>query len=190
VQVESCRAAEQEPQAFECARAALGEERLELDEPRIDKERFARRERDVDPLEGKRVLEHELGRLDRIAAPRHVLEDVAAADAPVPPPERCLELAQLRDPLDERHAARWHIALHLELEPDGDVVPGQVLFLGERPKQAHGLVEDADPEGCGPDREHEPERDRIEGFGAEGPCHQVGTAAEGQDPAAAVGQHR
>ena len=81
VEVEAGRPAEQEPASFERARAGVGEERVEVDEPRVDEHRLACRERDLDPLEPERVLEHGLRGLDRIAAARDRVEDVRATQA-------------------------------------------------------------------------------------------------------------
>ncbi len=64
--------------------ALVREELVQLDEPRQHEQRLGADELDLDPLEPERVLEHDAGRLDRVAAPRDVLEDVAASQPAAP----------------------------------------------------------------------------------------------------------
>ena len=189
VEVEAGRPAEEKPAPFERARPGVREERIEVDEPRVDEHGLARGQRDLDLLEAERVLEHRLRGLDRIPAARDRVEDVRATQAAVAAENDGLDLPELRDLLDDRERARGHAAADVDLEPDGDVVPGEMLSLAQRAVDPHRPVEEPHPEGRGRHREHEAEPDRVERRRPERPRRKVDSAAEGEDPAAAVGQH-
>ena len=81
VEVEAGRAPEQEPAAVLGVRAALGEEPVERDEPRVDEQRASRVELDVHAREPERVVDRRARLLDDVAAARHALEHVRAAVA-------------------------------------------------------------------------------------------------------------
>jgi hypothetical protein len=81
------------------------------------------------------------------------------------------------------------VALEFHLETHRNVVPSEVLALREDPIQRHRLGQETHPEGRRRDREHQPERDRVERLRAKPPRCEVDAAAEGKDPAAAVCEH-
>ena len=106
VEVEARRTAQEQPTPLRCPRPRLGEEPVDVHEPRIDENRRTRRQLDGDPLEAERILDHDLGLLDRIAAARHPAQHVAAAQAAVAADERRLPLPQARDLLTEDERSR------------------------------------------------------------------------------------
>ena len=65
-----------------------------------------------------------------------------------------------------------------------------MVTTAQRPAERHRLSEKSHPECGTADREHEADSDRIERLRAEGPCYEIRQAAECEDPAATVGQHR
>ncbi len=78
MEVEAGRPAEEQAPALEGAGAGVREERVEVDEARVDEDGVARWQRDLDLLETEGVFEEGLRRLDRIAAARNRIEDVPA----------------------------------------------------------------------------------------------------------------
>jgi hypothetical protein len=189
VQVEPGRPAHEQAPPFGRARPGLREEAVEVDEARVDEDRRAGRKVDGHALEAERVLDHDLGLLHRVAAARHAPQRVATAEAAVTADERRLALAQPGDALAQDERARRDDALLVELDRDGDVVAREPLPLAELAPKLHRPAEVAHPEGRRRDGEHEPEGDRVERLRAEGPRGEVDPASEGEDPAAAVGQH-
>ena len=91
--------------------------------------------------------------------------------------------------LDDGEGARGHSAAHVDLDPHGDVVAGEMFTLAKGAVHPHRPVQQPHPESCSRHGQYEPEADRIEGRRPEGPRRKVDSAAEGEDPAAAVGQH-
>ena len=189
VEVEAGRPPHQEPAPLGGARSGFREQPVHVDEPRIDEDRRARRKLDRGPLEPERVLDHDLGLLGRIAPARNPPKDVAAAKAAVAADERGLPLAETGDPLAQDERARRRGPVDVQLELHRDVVAGQPLAAAEVPAEVHRPVEEADPERRGDHGQDEPDRDRIEHLRAEGPGGEVDPASEGEDPAAAVGEH-
>ena len=99
VELEPGRAAHEQPAAARRAGARVREEALEIDEAGIDEQRLTPRKRHLDALEPEGVLDHDLGRLDRIPPSRDVVEDVATTQTPSVPGEHGLARADPRDPL-------------------------------------------------------------------------------------------
>src|SRR5207247_3315397 len=115
VEVEAARPAQQQPPAVLYMVTRFGEERVELDEPRVDDERAARLERHDHALEPEGILDRDLRRLDVVAATGERLEHVLAVEAVPVPAQPRRALADARDPLvhGERPgpAARARVAL-------------------------------------------------------------------------------
>ena len=144
----------------------------------------------VGAFEAERVLDHDLGLHDRIAATRHVPKQIAAAQAAVAP-RRAGSPARRGAPIfsrsDER--PRRDEPLGVELELHGDVVSGQPLSPSEIAAKRHRALEEPHPERGGEHGEDETDGDRVEDLRAERPRGQVDPAAQGEDPAAAVREH-
>jgi hypothetical protein len=190
VEVEARRAAQQEPAALRRARPCIGEEPVHVDQTGVDEDRGGSWELDRDALEAERVLDHDLGFLDRVAPARDAPKHVAPAQAPVTAHERRLPLPEAGDALPEDHRSRGGGPLRVDLDLNRDVVAGEPLSPAEQAPNGHRALEEPDPEGRGDDCEHEPQGDGVEHLGAERPGGEVDPASEGEYPAAAVREHR
>ena len=107
------------------------------------------------------VSVHYGGMLVGLRSIPHGVENVRAAQPPVAAEDDRLDLAELRDPLDDREGARGHPATHVHLEPHRDVVAGEVLALAQGPADPERTVQEPHPQGGGGHSEHEAEADRI-----------------------------
>src|SRR5207248_9151913 len=81
MEVEAAGPAEQQPLAVGRLRARVGEDAVEVDEPRVDEERTARAEIHLRALEAEGILEHRTREPVRVAAARDGLEVVVRVEA-------------------------------------------------------------------------------------------------------------
>ena len=191
VQLEAARPAEQEPAAVGRVGAGLGEQALELDEPRVDEERAASSfERHLRALQPEWVLDHRPRTLERIAAARQRAQDVTRVEATLAAPKRRPPLAQPADVLDHDHRGRRHAALVLEHEVDAEIVALQVVAVAGAADEPHRLRREPHPRPREQDGEQEAGRDRVEGFRAERPGGGVRGDAEAKREAALPGHFR
>ncbi len=171
------------------AAARVREDRLEVDEPRVDEQRGRARERNLDALEAERILEDDRRGRDRVAPARHGRDDVAAREPAGRAAQHGLLLAEPRDRLARDERKRRDPALDVQLEPDVHVVAGEVLPAPERAAQPHRPAEHPHPERRGHDGEDEPDRERVERARAERPGEDVDDPSEEEQRPSAVGQH-
>ena len=109
VEVEAGWAAQQQPPPVLRVGAALREEPVERDEPRVDEQRAARGQVDLDAREPERVVDRRPRLLDDVPPSRHPFEHVGAPMDRAGTPEWRLSYAEPGDLLgddDRRRAAR------------------------------------------------------------------------------------
>ena len=150
VEVEAARPPQQQPPPLRRPRTGLGEEPVDVDEPRVDEDRRPRGELDVDALEAEGVLDDDLGLLDRIAAARHAPEQVAAAQATVRGGRAASRGSPRRAIFSRRTSVPEGMMPSVSSSSlDRHVVAGQPLAAPERPPQRHRPPEEAHPERRG-----------------------------------------
>ena len=111
VEVEAGRAAQQQPPPVLRVRAALREEPVERDEPRVDEQGAARGQVDLGAREPERILDRRPRLLDGVPPPRHPLEHVGAAVHRAGTPQRGLSLAEPGELLGDDDRRRRHARL-------------------------------------------------------------------------------
>ncbi len=115
VEVEARWAAQQQTPPVLRVGAALREEPVECDEPRVDEQRAARGQVDLDPREPERVVDRRPRLLDDVPPPRHPFEHVGAPVQLARTPEWCLSEAEPGDLLGDDDRRRRHARLRAAL---------------------------------------------------------------------------
>ena len=135
VQVEARRPPQQQPPSVLRVRAALGEEPVERDEPRIDEQGAAGGEIDLRVRQPEGVVDHRLRLLDHVAPSRHPLEHVRAPVGAEGSLERRVPLAELRNPLRHRDRGQRHARLRPRLERHPDVLALEEMAAARAPAE-------------------------------------------------------
>src|SRR4051794_20572926 len=100
---------------------ALGEDAVEVDEPRVDEQRAFAWDRLLDALEPEGIVDDDSNVRERVPATRQLLEEVAGAKVVAVSLEDGRTLAESAALLDEEHRARRERALRLGFELDENV---------------------------------------------------------------------
>ena len=165
---------------------ALGEDAVQIDEPRVDEQRALAGNRLLDALEPEGVVEHDPDVRKRVAAARQPVEEVARPELAAVSFEEGRTLAEPTDLLDEQHRARRQRALRLELELDEDVRAFDVVAVTRAPFEPHRPPQRAGPHPGERDGEREADRDRIEDARAERPSGDIDDSREEQQQPASA----
>src|SRR5207248_9707263 len=125
--------------------SAIGEEPVELEQPRIGEQRPRGCKRDLGPLQAEGVFEHGASVEEDVAPATHTRKRVAATSGM----ERRPSLAQTGDTLDEHKRGRTHTRVALEPQLDLDVAALDSLLRAELAAQAHRPLREPDPQPGG-----------------------------------------
>src|SRR5579864_2524640 len=187
VQLVPGRAPQQQPPPVLRVRAALREEALQLDEPRIDDERLRLALLERRTREPERVLDREAYRVERVAASRNGAQVVAAGESvPADAAQLDAQLGEAPGPLMGDERRRRDRARRRQLEVDMDVVALDDVARRAVPADDRRPGRQADPADADRDCEQEPGRRGIERTRAEHPGREVDDEAEGENRAAAL----
>ena len=192
VQVEAGGPPQHEPPAVLGVRAALGEQPVERDQPRVDDERAAGGELHLRACEPERVLDRRARLLDRVTAAGHSLEHVRATVEAAVAPELRMAQAESREPFGDHDRRRGHARLRTRLERHPDVVALE-HGTGARPPAELDRPRREPHPGSGPERgEHKARRSRVERLRAEEPGDDVRERPQhqGQPPPAVTVHHQ
>ena len=188
VQLVARRTPQEEPSAVLCVGAALREQPLERDEPRVDDERLRLALHELRPRETERILHGEPHGVERVAATGHRPQLVAARKAlALHPMQLHPSLAEPARPLVRDEGRRRDRARRLDFEIDADVVA--LDDVARRPVAAdvRRTGGETDPRDRDHDGEQQPDGDGVQRVRAEDPRSEIDDEAERCNCAAAVG---
>src|SRR5436190_1556128 len=187
VKVVARRPAEQQSPPVERVRAALREEPVEPDEPRVDEQRSRRLDRHDDPLQPERIREDETAVREHVPTARNLVEDIRDREPARAPAQDVPLLAEAADALHELCDRDRERPAGLDRDRELHVVALDVLALTEVAMDAKAPVGEVHPDPGQPCGEQEARSDGIEGLRSERPGGEVDDWAEHEDGAAAPG---
>ncbi len=189
VQLVAGRPAEQQPPPVLRMRAALGEEPVERDEPRVDDERLRLALLERRPRETERILDRQPDGLERVPAAWHLPQLVAAREpTPADPVKLDPAFVETSRPLVRDERRRRQRAGRSQLEVDANVVALDDVARRAVAADERRASRETHPADRERDGEEQPGRDGVERARAEHPGHEVDEEAEGEDRAPALRQ--
>ena len=189
VQVVARGAVQQRAALVAARRAGVGEDAVQVEHPRVDQERVAPLQRDPRLGQAEGVAQHQVGGLQRVAAARHVLQRVAAAQLVAGADDRHVALGQAGHPLDDHRARRQRTLVRAHLEQHLDPAALDQLAVAGAPAHRHRPRHEAHPQPGRSRQQHQAQRRCEQLAGAEPPGNDVQPRSEGQRSLAAAGQH-